>query len=165
LDHSLAPPFELGARDWRRLAIVVAAVAAVEAFVIVGVGVALLVPRLSHGSAQADAMQGVVGPHTPAGNAKLTPAQTPIMVLNGNGRSGAAAAGAQRVRRLGYKLAVVGNAQRVDYPMSLVMYRPGLRAEALKFAKRMHVSTVGPLDGITLRKLGRAKLVYIVGAS
>ncbi len=53
----------------------------------------------------------------------------------------------------------------MDYPASLVMYRPGLRPEALKFAKKMHVRTVGPLDGISVRKLGRAKLVYIVGAS
>ena len=167
MDHSFAPPFELGARDWRKLTIVLAAVAAVEALVIVGVGVALIVPHVSHRSARTDASlpKGVVGPHTPAGKAKLTPAQTPVMVLNGNGRSGAAAAGAHRVRRLGYKLGIVGNAQRMDYPMSLVMYRPGLRAEALKFAKKMQVSTVGPLDGIKPSKLGSAKLVYIVGAS
>jgi hypothetical protein len=87
------------------------------------------------------------------------------MVLNGNGHAGAAAAGASSVRRLGYKLGVVGNAKRMDYPVSLVMYRPGLRPEALKFAKKMHVRNVGPLDGVPLRKLGRAKLVYIVGAS
>jgi hypothetical protein len=167
LDHSLAPPFELGERDWRKLAIVVGAVAAVEALVILVVAVVLIVPRVSHQSAQADSTvpKGAVGPHTPAGKAKLAPAETPVMVLNGNGRAGAAAASARDVRRQGYKLGLVGNAQRQDYPVSLVMYRPGLRPEALKFAKKMGVRTVGPLDGITLGKLGRAKLVYIVGAS
>jgi hypothetical protein len=109
--------------------------------------------------------KGATGPHTPAGRAKLSPAATPVMVLNGNGQSGAAAAGATSVRRNGYKVSLVGDAQRMDYPLSLVMYRPGLRAEALKFAKKMRVRNVGPLDGVPLRRLGRAKLVYIVGAA
>jgi hypothetical protein len=167
LDHSVAPSFELGAHDWRKLTIVLGAIAAVEALVILVVAVVLIVPRVSHHVTKADSVvpAGATGPHTPAGRAKLSPAQTPVMVLNGNGQSGAAAAGAAKVRRLGYKLGLVGNAQRQDYPVSLVMYRPGLRPEALKFAKTMHVRTVGPLDGIKVGELGRAKLVYIVGAS
>jgi hypothetical protein len=167
LDHSFAPPFELRDRDWRKLTIVLGAIAALEAIVILVVAVVLIVPRVSHHLRAADSTipKGATGPHTPAGRAKLAPAQTPVMVLNGNGRSGAAATSAREVRRMGYKLGLVGNAQRQDYPLSLVMYRPGLRPEALKFAKKMHVRTVGPLDGIKLSKLGRAKLVYIVGAS
>jgi len=109
--------------------------------------------------------EGAVGPHTPAGRAKLVPAKTPVMVLNGNGQAGAAASNATTVRQLGYKLGLVGNAPRMDYPVSLVMYRPGFRPEALKFAKKVHVRTVGPVNGIRASKLGRAKLVYIVGAS
>jgi LytR cell envelope-related transcriptional attenuator len=170
LEHSLAPLFRLGERDWRKLTIILGAVAAVEAIALLVVAVVLIVPSMSHqlkSAAERDATvpEGATGPHTPAGRAKLSPASTPVMVLNGNGQSGAAAAGATNVRRLGYKLSMIGNAQRMDYPVSLVMYRPGLRPEALKFAKKMHVRTVGPLDGIKLRKLGRAKLVYIVGAS
>jgi hypothetical protein len=169
LDHSLARPFELGARDWRKLTIILGAVAAVEALVLLVVAVILIAPSVSHHlrSAKQDATvpKGATGPHTPAGRAKLSPARTPVMVLNGNGRSGAAASSAQRVRTLGYKLGPVGNAPRMDYPVSLVMYRPGMRPEALKFAKKVHVRAVGPLNGIRLRKLGQAKLVYIVGAS
>jgi hypothetical protein len=167
LDHSLAPPFELGAPDWRKLTIVLGAVAAIEAVLLLVLAVVLIVPRVSHHVQRSDSTipKGAVGPHTPAGRAKLTPAQTPVMVLNGNGHSGAAATSAREVRRLGYKLGLIGNAQRMDYPTSLVMYRPGLRPEALKFAKMIHVRTVGPLDGLGVRKLGRAKLVYIVGAS
>jgi len=167
LDHSVAPAFELGAHDWRKLTIVLGAIAAVEALVIVVVAVVLIVPRMSHQTSKTDAVvpAGATGPHTPAGKAKLSPAETPVMVLNGNGQSGAAAASSTKVRQLGYKLGLIGNAQRQDYPVSLVMYRPGLRPEALKFAKKMHVRTVGPLDGIKVGKLGRAKLVYIVGAS
>ena len=167
MDHSLAPSYELGAHDWRKLTIVLGAIAAVEALVILIVALMLIVPRVSHHLKKTEAVipAGATGPHTPAGKAKLSPAQTPVMVLNGNGQSGAAARGATKVRRLGYKLGLIGNAQRMDYPVSLVMYRPGLRPEALKFAKKMHVRTVGPLDGVPPRKLGRAKLVYIVGAS
>jgi hypothetical protein len=169
LDHSLARPFELGARDWRKLTIVLGAVAAVEAIVLLVLAVVLIVPSVSHhlrSTATDNALpKGATGPHTPAGRAKLSPTQTPVMVLNGNGRSGAAATTARTVRSLGYKLGPVGNAPRMDYPVSLVMYRPGMRPEAFKFAKKAHVRAVGPLDGIRLRKLGSAKLVYIVGAS
>jgi hypothetical protein len=169
LDHSIAIPFQLRERDWRKLALILGAVAAAEALVVLILGIVIIAPSISHhlekAARSSTVPQGAVGPHTPAGKAKLTPAQTPVMVLNGNGRSGAAASSAATVRHDGYKLAKVGNAQRMDYPVSLVMYRPGMRAEALKFAKTMHVRSVGPLDGIRVSKLGRAKLVYIVGAS
>ena len=132
--------------------------------------VVLIVPRVSHhlkhGGAGAVVPEGATGPHTPAGKAKLAPAQTPVMVLNGNGQSGRGRD--ERARGPAPRVQArrsIGNAQRMDYPVSLVMYRPGLRPEALKFAKKMHVRTVGPLDGVSSRKLGRAKLVYIVGAS
>jgi LytR cell envelope-related transcriptional attenuator len=170
VDHSLAPLFRLGDRNWRKLTIILGAIAVVEAIVLLVVAIILIAPSVSHhlksaAERNASLPKGATGPHTPAGRAKLAPAQTPVMVLNGNGRGGAAAAGAADVRRLGYKLGLVGNAQRMDYPVSLVMYRPGLRPEALKFAKKMRVRNVGPLDGIRMGKLGRAKLVYIVGAS
>jgi hypothetical protein len=169
LDHSIAIPFQLAERDWRKLALVLGAVAAVELVLVLVLAIVLIAPSISHhlekAAKQSTVSQGAVGPHTPGGKAHLTPAQTPVMVLNGNGRGGAAAAGASHVKRLGYKLGLVGNAQRMDYPVSLVMYRPGMRAEALKFAKRMGVRSVGPLDGIKASKLGRAKLVYILGAS
>lgn len=170
MDHSIARPLELGPRDWRKLTIVAAAVAAAAILTLV-VAVILIVPGVAHHlkSAQASATvpQGAVGPHTPAGRAKLSPAQTPVMVLNGNGRSGAAATSAHTIRGLGYRLGLVGNAPRMDYPVSIVMYRPGLRAEGLKFAKKVGVpaAAVGPLDGIRVSKLGRARLVYIVGHS
>ena len=126
MDHSVAPPFELGPHDWRKLTIVLGTVAALEALLLLVLAVVLIVPRVSHHLQQADSTipKGAVGPHTPAGRAKLAPAQTPVMVLNGNGHSGAAATSAREVRQLGYKLGLIGNAQRMDYPASLVMYRP-----------------------------------------
>jgi len=170
LDHPLAPHFELGEHNWRRLTIILGAVAAIEAIILLVVAIILLAPSLSHelksaAKREATVPEGAGGPHAPAGRAKLVPAKTPVMVLNGNGQAGAAASNATTVRQLGYKLGLVGNAPRMDYPVSLVMYRPGFRPEALKFAKKVHVRTVGPVNGIRASKLGRAKLVYIVGAS
>jgi hypothetical protein len=165
LDHSLAPPFELGARNWRKLTLVLGAVAAPEAIVILVAAVVLLSPSDSHRAAPNSKAGGKAGSQASAGKPRLTPAQTAVMVLNGNGQSGAAATTAGTVRGLGYRIGPVGNAPRMDYPVSLVMYRPGFRPEALGFARRVHVRTVGPLDGIRLRKLGRAKIVYIVGTS
>ena len=52
-----------------------------------------------------------------------------MLVLNGNGISGAAASAGQLVRHKGY-VAAVGNAPRSDYRRSVVMYRPGYGAEA-----------------------------------
>lgn len=170
MDHSVALPLDLSVRNRRRLAVVFAAVALIGTIALLAVAVIHFVPSAkAHGdktaSAAATIPPGAIGPHTPAGRATLSPAQTPVMVLNGNGRSGAAAATAHTVRQLGYRLGLVGNAPRMDYPVSLVMYRPGLRADALKFAKAVHVQVVGPMNGIRPGKLGRAKLVYIVGAS
>ncbi len=93
----------------------------------------------------------------------LPRAKTAVLVLNGNGVDGAAARKASEVRRLGYPVSGVTDASRQDYPRSIVMYRGGLRAEARRLARRLHVRTVTTLEGLRARDLGRAKLVVIVG--
>ena len=70
------------------------------------------------------------------------------MVLNGNGRTGAAASAASRVRSRGYRIGTVGNASSTDYARSLVMYKPGFAGEARRLAKDLRVKQIGPLDGI-----------------
>jgi len=50
------------------------------------------------------------------------------MVLNGNGRTGAAAVAASRVQARGYRIGEVTNAPRL-VPRSIVMYRPGFAGE------------------------------------
>lgn len=173
LDHSLVSSFELPARDWRKLTILVGAIAAVEALVILVAAVVLVARPVAHhlrsaaldDSTVALDTKGKTGPHTPAGKPKLAPAQTVVMVLNGNGQPGAAAATAGTIRGLGYRIGAVTNAQRMDYPKSVVMYRPGFRPEAMNLARRAGVKVVGPLDGIRTKRLGRAKVVYVVGAS
>jgi len=103
-----------------------------------------------------------VGPTSPPGKPALTRRQTSVLILNGNGINGAAAAAASVVGRLGYRLRPVGNARRMDYPQSLVMFRPGLRPEAMRFAHDVGVKLVGPLDGMRAGAI-RAKLVYVLG--
>jgi len=173
LDHSLASSFELPERNWRKLTIVLGAVAAVEALVILVAAVVLVARPVAHhlrsaalseSTASLD-VKGKTGPHTPVGKPRLAPAQTVVMVLNGNGQEGAAAATAGKVRGLGYRIGTITNAQRTDYPKSVVMYRAGFRPEAMSLARRAGVGIVGPLDGIGAKKLGRAKVVYVVGAS
>jgi hypothetical protein len=48
---------------------------------------------------------------------------------------------------------------------SIVMFRPGLRSEALRLARDLHVRVVSPLDGIRTRDLRGAKLAYVLGRS
>jgi molybdopterin-guanine dinucleotide biosynthesis protein A len=87
------------------------------------------------------------------------------MVFNGNGRSGAAGAEANRLSRLGYKVAGATNASHQDYATSVVMYRPGYRAEGQRLAKDLGVKVVGPLDGISAAALHGGELAVVVGAS
>jgi len=86
-----------------------------------------------------------------------------VLVLNGNGRPGAAAAQAEQARSRGYAIAGVGNAARSDYARSLVMYRPGFRGEAGRLARDLGLELVVPLDGLRPRDLRGAHAVVIVG--
>ena len=95
---------------------------------------------------------------------KLTRAQTSVIVLNGNGRSGAAAMGAARLHAFGYVIAGTGNARRQDYAASVVMYRPGYRGEGLRLARDLKVKVVGPLDGLKPGALMGGQLAIVIGA-
>jgi hypothetical protein len=98
-----------------------------------------------------------------AGAPTLTRAQTSVLVLNGNGRPGAAADAADRVRSIGYTIGSVGNADRTDHTRSLVMYRAGHEAEAKRLARDLKVKVVGPLDGMRPAELLGAHVALVVG--
>ena len=171
MDSSLVSSIELPAESWRRLTLVLAAIAAVEAIVILVAGVVLAVRpfahhlRSSNASSAALDLRGKTGPDSPVGKATLTRRQTVVMVLNGNGRTGAAAMSAAHLESIGYPIGTVGDAGRIDYPKSVIMFKRGARPEAVRLAQDLHVRTVGPLDGMAPAQLGRARLVYIVGNS
>jgi LytR cell envelope-related transcriptional attenuator len=153
----------------RRLWTVLFVVLGIGALAVVMVGVAVLLTKghsARHATAAKPAIQlakGQVGPASPVGKPRLSRAQTTILILNGNGINGAAGAAASVVRHFGYRVRSVGNAPRMDYPHSLVMFRPGLRPEALHFARAVGVKLVGPLDGLRIGAIQRAKLVYVLG--
>ena len=158
-------PHEL-VRPWRTATLVASTVAAIELVLLLGGAMLLLAKPLSRAvqhhavaSATVPAKQDKHPTATkPAIHArrttaaapapKLSRAQTSVIVLNGNGHQGAAAAGAARLDSLGYKVAGTGNAHRQDYAATVVMYRAGFRAEGLRLARDLKVKVVGPLDGL-----------------
>jgi len=155
-------------QPWKTTALVASIVAAVELVVLVAAGVALLgKPLTAHAKSSVVARSAPVAPvvrlpDAPAAN--LDRADTAVFVLNGNGRSGAAATAAAEVRARGYVVGGTGNAARSDYPRSVVMYRAGFEGEARRFANDLRIKIVGPLDGMAPRELMGAHLALVLGA-
>ena len=169
---------------WRTAAIVAAGVAAVELFILVILGVALGAKLTSDHAERAVVkattaarLGATAPPATPtekqtktntvktntAPTANLSRRRTSVIVLNGNGTPGAAAATAQQLRRFHYSVAATGNANRTDFARSLVMYRKGYEGEAIRLAHDLHIKRVTPLDGMKLRDLQGAHLALILG--
>jgi hypothetical protein len=162
-EHSQPAPF-----PWRTAALVAAAVAAVELIVLVVVAGGSLLPTsgTSKPAAQTKAPAKAAKHSTTA--TKTTAASLPrrkvsIVILNGNGRDGAASSAAARVQRRGYRIKLVGNAPRQDYPSSIVMYRPGFMAEGRRLGRDLGIRLVTPLDGMRPSQLHGAHTVVVLG--
>ena len=151
---------------------IAAAVAAVELVLLVVVGGALLAkPETTHRpttkakasapTAASTRLQRSVA-KTPA--AELPRRKVEVVILNGNGRKGAAAAIASRVHGKGYRIGLVANAPSHDYAASLVMYRRGFEGEGRRLARDLGIRVVGPLDGMRPAQLHGAHTVLILGA-
>ena len=163
----------LGTHRWRTATLIASAVAALELVLLLVAGAALLARPLSH-QARAEqtprAAAKVPSPAPPPVRKARTPtapklsrAKTAVLVLNGNGATGAAGAAAARVKSFGYRIAKVGDAARMDYPTSVVMYRPGFEREGKRLAKDLGIEVVGPLDGLRVRELVGAHVALVVG--
>jgi hypothetical protein len=175
VDHPLAAPEAL-VRPWRLAAFVAGAIAAVELLVLLAIGGGALLDAMSHRlelaareralapTAKHEPDPAIPKPAVATAKVRLPRGRVVVRVLNGNGRTGAAAAAASRVRGRGYKVGFVGNAARTNFGRSLVMYKPRFAGEARRFARDLRVKRVTPLDGIRPRELGRAHLVFILGA-
>jgi hypothetical protein len=156
---------------WRTATVIASAVAALELVLLVILAVMLLAEPVSQHvreAAEAKAFAPVKPkPHKPAkpqaGKPKLTRAQTSVIILNGNGRTGAAASSAAAVRRFGYTIGTVGNAPRTDFTRTVVMFRKGYRPEALRLARDLGLKIVGPLDGLRQKDMLGAHVALIVG--
>jgi hypothetical protein len=163
-------------RPWRRATLVATAIAGLELVLLVCAGVILLAKPLSHAihhSAVNHAKAATVKHVTPPVHrtvaklapAKLSRAQTKVLVLNGNGETGAAHTAATRLMSLGYKIAGAANAKRQDYATTVVMYKPGFAAEGQRLAHDIGAKVVGPLDGLPAPALDGGQLAVILGAS
>lgn len=171
MDYPITVPDEV--RPWRTAAFVVGAIALVETLILLVLGGGALAEAVSdrvqvaaRENARAAQSKPQPAPRKPE---KIPAAKVPrrkvaVVVLNGNGQTGAAAAAASRVRNEGYKIRTVGNAPHTDFPRSIVMFRPGFAGEGRRLARDLGVQQVGPLDGIRPRGLRGAQAVYIVGA-
>jgi hypothetical protein len=165
---------------WRTAAIIAAGIAAIELFVLVILGVAFGAKLTSDHAEKAviNATTAAKAEAAPppatstetkkrkinaAPTASLSRRRTSVIVLNGNGTPGAAAATAEQLRHFRYTVAATGNASRTDFARSLVMYRKGYEGEAIRLAHDLHIKRVTPLDGMSLRDLQGAHLALILG--
>ncbi|MDQ3889741.1 MAG: LytR C-terminal domain-containing protein [Actinomycetota bacterium] len=160
---------------WRTSALVAAAVAAFELVLLALIVLAFtgnpLDEAAGHGTSSRVAKKtspreaGKRVKPAAARGAPLPRTETSVIVLNGNGIQGAAAEAAERARRFHYLIAATGNAPERDFAHSLVMFRRGYRAEAVRLARDLDVGRVVPLDGLRAADLEGAHLALIVGAS
>ena len=138
-------------RPWRMATIVASLVAAVELVLLLGGAALLLAKPLSHAlqrshaeaaayrsGEEADAGRRDAEAEAEAGGREAearAEQDRRSLVLNGNGRNGAAAAAAARLHGARLRIAATGNARRHDYATSVVMYRPGFEAEGARLAR------------------------------
>jgi hypothetical protein len=159
------------APQWRTATFVAVGIAALELVLLMALGLPMLGHAVSK-QVRTAAENRVFAPlpkpeaQPKEDTTRLLPRkETSILVLNGNGRSGAASKAGRRIHRLGYILAGVGNASRSDYAHTIVMYRPGREDEAKRLAKDMRAKLVGPLDGMRLRDMMGAHVALVLGSS
>ena len=168
MDHSFPAPDAV--RPWRTATLVASAFAALELVILLVIAVIALGRPLAHRAAAATSAAAtssvpahkIVAPA--ATKPRLARADVEVEILNGNGRQGAAAAEASRVRGRGYVVGNVGNAARADYTRSVVMYRKGFRAEGLRLGRDLGIKAVGPLDGLRTSDLMGAHLAVVIGS-
>ena len=150
-------PLETVVAPWRRATVVAAGIAIVELTLVIALTV-VLVSREDGTAAVAPARKAAKqSVHV------LPRAKTRVLVLNGNGRPGAAGAMALKLRGFTYRVAAVGNASRSDYGRSVVLYRPGREREARRLARDLALKLVGPLDGMGRAKLHGAHVALVLG--
>jgi hypothetical protein len=176
MDAPLPAPDAL-IRPWRTATLVASLVAAVELVLLVVAALLLLAKPLAHAvqhhaeaaafepakaHTAATAKKKVARTKVPA--AKLLRSDTGVFVFNGNGRSGAASGAASRLSNTGYRIRGTGNAAHQNYATTVVMYRPGFQGEGVRLAHDLHVTVVGPLDGVRASALHGAQLAVVLGA-
>ena len=167
MEHAAQPvpaPF-----PWRAAAVLTGAVALVELVALIAIG---LVHVARHTATVAEpkkpAAVAKTAAHVPAAptihSVPLRPrTHVRVLVLNGNGVGGAAAAEAAQLREHGYRIGGATNAVRHDYAQSMVMFVPGWSKEARRLARDAGVRMVAPVDGLRPAQLAGSKVILLLG--
>jgi hypothetical protein len=167
---------------WRTAAVAAGAVALVELVALLLLSGVRLAPTLGRGATPhaAARAQAPATPHAstraPAAAAHAAPTRAPvrplrprsrvsILVLNGNGVTGAAGSEAARLLARGYRAATPADAPNHDYARSIVLFAPGYQREGRRLGRDARIRIVGPLDGMRPSQLRGSQLVVILGGS
>jgi hypothetical protein len=142
----------------RPTALAVALLLAVS--LLVAGGLALAQRQHAARPAGATARRGPARPPTPLRQRS----RISVLVLNGNGVSGAAGTAATKILARGYRHAIPSDAPTLDYVRSLVLYRPGWQREAERLGRDSRIPTVAPLDGRVAPAYDHVPLIVILGA-
>ena len=172
MDHAQQLP---RAFPWRTATLVMGAIASFELAALIVGGALLLARPLGRPAGPAAPRVTVHARRTtaavhrrPAPHVRSLPlrprSRVAVLVLNGNGRQGAAGAEATRLQGIGYRIAGATNAGRRDYARSMVMYAPGYGKEARRLARDAGVRLVAPADGMTPAALRASPLVLLLGS-
>lgn len=160
MDHAQQIPTPF---PWRAATVVVGAVALAELVALIAIGLAQLAPS-SHVAKTVVAHRVARIRPKPAPAVPLRPrSRVHVLVLNGNGVSGAASVQAARLQGDGYRIAGATNAQRHDYARSMVMYVPGWAGEARRLARETGVRVVSPVDGLRGPQLRGSTVILLLG--
>ena len=141
---------------WRTLALTASVLA-------LGAGsVVALVDRPAADGAQPGSRQARRAPALPP----LRPrSRISVLVLNGNGVSGAAGTTATAILARGYRHAIPSDAPQLDYARSVVLFRSGWQREAGRLAKDAGIRAVATLDGRVGPAYAHVPLILILGAN
>jgi hypothetical protein len=171
VDHAQEIPAPF---PWRAVAVLAAGVALVELVALIAIGLVHLAPRATAepnaaptakravhvaGRGHARVVHTVKVPSVP-----LRPrSHVRVLVLNGNGVSGAASSEASRLQAQGYRIGGATNAARHDYARSIVMFVPGWIKEARRLARDAGIRMVAPVDGLHPSQLRGSGVVLLLG--
>ena len=169
---------------WRTAAVAAGAVALAELVALLALAGVDVAPSLHrHGHATAAATVAARAATTPAATARAVVPATKaprwsrraiahslrprsavsVLVLNGNGITGAAGREAARLLARGYRSTSSADAANHDYARSLVLFAPGYEREGKRLGRDAGIRAVSALDGVRTRQLRGSQLVVILG--
>ena len=149
---------------WRTAALAAGIVALAELTALLALAGAHVF-HVHHATASPAASTSLAGPVAKTVVHPLRPrSRISVLVLNGNGVSGAAGTEATQLLARGYRHSVPADAQST-YAQSVVLFRPGWQREAQRLARDVGIRTATPLD-VRLPGSDRGyQVVLILGAN